>query len=104
MKNELTEIQKSVLTNDYIKDIKDILLQAKKQSYKSVNSVMIQAYWLIGWRIVEQEQKGEKRAGYGEKIIQVLCIQARKLTKRKSKKHQNLPNGKKKFQKTMRRR
>lgn len=72
MKNELTEIQKSVLTNDYIKDIKDILLQAKKQSYKSVNSVMIQAYWLIGWRIVEQEQKGEKRAGYGEKIIEKL--------------------------------
>lgn len=72
MKNEITEIQKSVLTNDYIKDIKTILEQAKKQSYKAVNSVMIQAYWLIGWRIVEQEQQGKKRAGYGEKIIENL--------------------------------
>lgn len=72
MKNEINEIQKSVLTNDYIKDIKAILAQAKKQSYKSVNSIMIQAYWLVGWRIVEQEQQGKKRAGYGEKIIENL--------------------------------
>ena len=33
---------------------------------------MVQAYWLVGCRIVEQEQKGEKRAGYGEKIIENL--------------------------------
>ena len=72
MEKEISEIQKSVLTNDYVKDIKTILTQAKKQSYKAVNSVMIQAYWLVGWRIVEQEQKGEKRAGYGEKIIENL--------------------------------
>lgn len=72
MKNEINEIQKTVLTNDYIKDIKAILAQAKNQSYKSVNSIMIQAYWLVGWRIIEQEQQGKKRAGYGEKIIENL--------------------------------
>ena len=72
MTNEIEEIQKSVLTSDYVSDIKTILAQAKKQCYRAVNSVMVQAYWLVGWRIVEQEQNGEKRAGYGEKVIENL--------------------------------
>ena len=33
---------------------------------------MVQSYWLIGYRIVEQEQNGKKRAGYGEKLIENL--------------------------------
>jgi DUF1016 N-terminal domain len=34
---------------------------------------MVQAYWLIGREIVEIEQQGKKRAGYGERIIQGLA-------------------------------
>ena len=70
--NELMTIDNPVFTEDYIQDIKSILNTAKGQSYRAVNSTMIQAYWLIGYRIVEQEQKGEKRASYGEKIIENL--------------------------------
>ena len=70
--NEIMDISKVSFTDDYIKDVKQILLEAKKHSYKTVNSIMVQSYWLVGWRIVEQEQKGEKRAGYGEKIIEKL--------------------------------
>lgn len=33
---------------------------------------MNQAYWLVGARIVKQEQGGKKRAGYGEKLIERL--------------------------------
>lgn len=72
MKKEISKFTDVSFTDDYIKDIKNILRQARGQSYKSVNSIMIQAYWLIGYRIVEQEQKGEKRAGYGEKLIETL--------------------------------
>ncbi|WP_191015947.1 PDDEXK nuclease domain-containing protein [Treponema zioleckii] len=72
MEKELINIESVNFTDDYIKDIKVILHSAKSQSYKAVNSVMIQAYWLVGFRIVEQEQKGEKRAGYGEKVIENL--------------------------------
>lgn len=72
MENEILTIQQKDFSSDYVKDIKFILNQARTQSYKAVNSVMIQAYWLIGWRIVEQEQNGEKRAGYGEKVIENL--------------------------------
>lgn len=67
-----TEIDSIKFTDDYIQDIKQILQAAQKQSYKTVNSIMIQAYWLIGYRIVEQEQHGQERANYGEKIIENL--------------------------------
>ena len=62
----------SEFTDNYIKDIKSIISQAQKHSYRAVNSVMIQAYWLVGYRIVEEEQHGKKRAGYGEKVIEKL--------------------------------
>jgi predicted nuclease of restriction endonuclease-like (RecB) superfamily len=33
---------------------------------------MVQAYWLIGREIVEVEQHGETRAGYGERVVERL--------------------------------
>jgi len=33
---------------------------------------MVTAYWLIGWRIVEAEQGGRARAGYGERLIETV--------------------------------
>lgn len=70
--SELLKIESPAFTDDYVQDIKSILNTAKAQSYRAVNSTMIQAYWLVGYRIVEQEQNGEKRAGYGEKVIENL--------------------------------
>lgn len=70
--NELLKIESPAFTDDYVQDIKSILNAAKAQSYRAINSTMIQAYWLVGYRIVEQEQNGEKRAGYGEKVIEKL--------------------------------
>ncbi len=72
MEKDLINIERVNFTDDYVKDVKTILRSAKTQSYKAVNSVMVQAYWLVGYRIVKQEQKGEKRAGYGERIIENL--------------------------------
>ena len=72
MENEIINLESSQFTSDYVKDIKNILKEAQRQSYRAVNSVMVQSYWLIGYRIVEQEQNGEKRAGYGEKLIENL--------------------------------
>lgn len=39
----------------YIADIKAILNEAKQKVYAAVNSAIVQAYWLIGKRIVEDE-------------------------------------------------
>lgn len=56
------------MTN-YIEEIRGILITARQKTYTAVNSAMVEAYWLIGKRIVEQEQHGEERAVYGEGIL-----------------------------------
>jgi hypothetical protein len=45
---------------------------ARSTAYKTVNFVMVQAYRNIGRVIVEDEQKGKERAGYGEYLLKDL--------------------------------
>lgn len=52
--------------------IRAVLEQARAQSYRAVNIAMVHAYWNIGRIIVEEEQKGKAKAGYGEYLIQEL--------------------------------
>lgn len=59
--------------NQCIADIKTILNAAKQQVYTAVNSAMVQGYWLIGQRIVEEEQNGKERAEYGSFLIKNLA-------------------------------
>ena len=61
-------------TKDYINDISNILHAARKYVANSVNTAMVQAYWLIGKRIVMQEQNGNGRAEYGKQIIENLSV------------------------------
>ena len=61
--------------NQFFIDIKAILAAAKQQVYSAVNTAMVQAYWLIGKRIVEQEQHGKERAEYGSFLIKNLSNQ-----------------------------
>lgn len=58
--------------NNYIQDIKQILAQARQKAYTAINSAMVEAYWQIGKRIVEEEQNGKERADYGKEIIQTI--------------------------------
>ena len=52
--------------------IVDIIESARGHVVRSVNTAMVQAYWLIGREIVEVEQDGAKRAGYGDDVIERL--------------------------------
>lgn len=49
--------------------IVELLDAARHAVARSVNALMTASYWEIGRRIVEAEQKGERRAGYGEQLI-----------------------------------
>jgi predicted nuclease of restriction endonuclease-like (RecB) superfamily len=46
---------------------------ARRFSARSVNAVMTATYWEIGRRIVEVEQRGKKRAEYGEALLKKLA-------------------------------
>jgi predicted nuclease of restriction endonuclease-like (RecB) superfamily len=53
-------------------DIKSILEQARSKARSAVNFAMVEAYWLIGQRIVEEEQLGQHKAQYGARLIEDL--------------------------------
>lgn len=40
----------------FVEDVRVILRRARGKAYAAVNSVMVEAYWRIGRRIVEEEQ------------------------------------------------
>ena len=50
-------------------DIQTILEQARSMARSAVNSAMVEAYWLIGQRIVREEQQGRGRAVHGERLL-----------------------------------
>lgn len=63
--------------NRFYQDIKKILSEARNKAYTAVNFAMVEGYWNVGRRIVEEEQKGKYRAQYGTKLLENL---SRKLT------------------------
>src|SRR5215510_6049219 len=52
--------------------IRQILESARVSVARSVNTTQVVANWLIGREIVEEEQRGKKRAGYGKRLLQEL--------------------------------
>jgi predicted nuclease of restriction endonuclease-like (RecB) superfamily len=55
-------------------DVKAILEQARGKARSAVNAAMVEAYWLIGQRIVQEEQQGRQKAQYGARLMQELSI------------------------------
>ena len=45
----------TLYTPDFIQEIKQIVTNARQKAYVAINSAMVEAYWLMGKRIVEQE-------------------------------------------------
>lgn len=55
-------------------DIKNILAQARGKARSAVNAAMVEAYWLIGQRVVQEEQQGQHKAQYGTRLMEELSI------------------------------
>lgn len=51
---------------------KEIIETSKAAVYTAANVSMVKAYWRIGMLIVEEEQKGQQRAGYGKQVVEDL--------------------------------
>ena len=58
------------LNADFITDLKNIVSTARNMSFRAANLMQVACNWLLGWRIVEQEQQGKARADYGKRIIE----------------------------------
>ena len=69
-------------TDNVLEDVCSIIESARDYAYKSVNIALVERNWLIGYRIAEEELKGNDRADYGLEIIKKL---SKKLTKQYGK-------------------
>lgn len=59
---------------NFYHEIREILQNARRKVYATVNFAMVEAYWQIGKKIVEEEQQGKAKANYGEYLIKELSI------------------------------
>lgn len=59
-------------TDNVLEDICSIIDSAKDFAYQSVNMALVERNWFIGYRIAEEELKGNDRADYGVEIIKKL--------------------------------
>ena len=53
-------------------EIRAVLEKARSSAYRAVNFAMVQAYWQVGYLIVEHEQSGKRRAEYGKAILKEI--------------------------------
>lgn len=72
MKSELKKYD-NINADDvqFISDIKTIVYTAKQKAYQVADLFQVAANWLVGKRIVEQEQHGRGRAEYGTHIVEL---------------------------------
>ena len=58
---------------EFYESIAEILRTARSKAYRAVNFTMVEAYWNLGRMIVEEEQHGKNRAGYGQALLKNLA-------------------------------
>lgn len=55
----------------FVNDLRTIISAARDASYRMANLMQVAQNWLIGRRIVEQEQQGKIRAEYGKHVVEL---------------------------------
>ena len=60
------------IKKDIYEEIHELLSKARQNIISNINSTMTKTYFLIGKRILEEEQNGNKRAEYGKNLIKTL--------------------------------
>ncbi len=59
---------------EFVSDLKAIVYTAKAKAYQAADLYNVASNWLVGRRIVEQEQHGEARAQYGKHVIEIASL------------------------------
>lgn len=71
-KNDLKSIVSNWASTNLLDDLRHIIDNARRQAYMAINKTMVEAYWEMGKRIVEEEQNGNVRAEYGKQLLKKL--------------------------------
>ena len=70
-------VVKDPVRQGFYREVAEILRTARAQAHRAANFLMVEAYWNVGRKIVEEEQSGKKRAAYGEFLIERLSAKLR---------------------------
>ena len=62
----------NTLSPTFVHDIREMLTQARQKAYTTMHFIMVETYWRVGQRIVEEELQGKERADYGTFLIREL--------------------------------
>ena len=73
--DKVDELQPAPLNGNLVEDVKAIIDKGLEQVCFSVNQAMLNTYWNVGRRIVEEEQHGNRRAEYGKQQIKFLSME-----------------------------
>ena len=65
---------KRAATPALLERVADILQTARTQAARSINTTQVVANWLVGREIVQDEQAGHRRAGYGSALLKELAV------------------------------
>ena len=66
------------VSTELLSAVRNLLHESRTQLQQTINHVMVKTYWEVGRLIVEEEQKGDKRAAYGQSQIKALAQDLRK--------------------------
>ncbi len=66
--------ERGLVSPEFFEQVRALLREARHRAQSSVNFnfIMVETYWRIGQRIVEEEQAGAARADYGQFLIREL--------------------------------
>lgn len=67
-----TEKNTTIISSNIFEEARKIVEIARREAYAAINQTMVNAYWQLGKRIVEEEQKGKNRAEYGKQLLKQL--------------------------------
>ena len=73
-KSALKTTLKRAATPALLERVADILQTARTQAARSINTTQVVANWLVGREIVQDEQAGHRRAGYGSALLKELAV------------------------------
>jgi len=67
--------RKKVIDVKFVKEIRSLIAAARSSVVKNVNYTQVHTCFAIGYKIVEQEQKGSIRAEYGKQLLLDLSVE-----------------------------
>lgn len=69
----MKEKSRIIIYDSLIADVRTIIEKGRRHAFAVAGQTAIMTYWNVGRRIVEEEQQGSSRAGYGKGLIPALA-------------------------------